>query len=690
MTNAQAHEAWLEANQAYLMAALKAVQEELEVARKKPEKGKPEPEVKPASRSFRFFAPRRAAVPTEKKLMLPKSSNAKEVMQQTAQKMAVPPALEQLTSIFGLSTFERKILLMCAGVELDGQFGKLIAELNGNPAQLRPSLGLALGAFADAHWSAIAPYSPLRFWRLIRYNDAELLTKSPLRIDEHILHYLTGVQYRNERLTEIMEPVYAGFELAPSQVEITSRIAEALRTNAKMQVVHLDGANRADMPAIAAAACAHVGLNLYELPASALPDNSKETIELLRLWDREAALNASALYLDLTGIDANDKAKAQSVWHFIEQIQGRLIIGGGELKRQTNRRVMMIAVEKPAANEQAALWQSGLKTEVHNLDTLVSQFNLSARTISAVSSEIRPGEDLGPVNSEEGQEALFDALWNACRLYTRPKVDELAQRIEPVAQWDDLILPPAQKRILREIISQVKHRKKVYEDWGFAAKGARGLGISALFSGDSGTGKTMASEVLANELRLDLYRIDLSQVVNKYIGETEKNLKRIFDAAEEGGAILLFDEADALFGKRSDVKDSHDRYSNIEVSYLLQRMEAYQGLAILTTNMRSALDDAFSRRLRFSLHFAFPDAKQRQMIWQRVFPDGVPLNGLDFEGLSWLNLTGGNIKNIAMNAAFIAAEEKKPLQMSHLQRAARIEYDKLEKAMSSNEMAIWR
>ena len=200
------------------------------------------------------------------------------------------------------------------------------------------------------------------------------------------------------------------------------------------------------------------------------------------------------------------------------------------------------------------------------------------------------------------------------------RLDDLAQRIQPTATWDDLVLPAADKSLLREVAAQVAHRGTVYETWGFAEKIARGLGISALFAGPSGTGKTMAAEVLANELRLDLYRIDLASVVSKYIGETEKNLRRVFDAAEDSGAILFFDEADALFGKRSEVKDSHDRYANIEVSYLLQRMEAYRGLAVLATNLKSALDPAFLRRIRFVVNFPFPDAAQRAEIWRRVFP----------------------------------------------------------------------
>ena len=271
----------------------------------------------------------------------------------------------------------------------------------------------------------------------------------------------------------------------------------------------------------------------------------------------------------------------------------------------------------------------------------------------------------------------------------RNRLDDLAQRIEPAAHWDDLVLPEPQKATLRQIAVHVKHRLAVYDGWGFAAKGARGLGISALFAGESGTGKTMAAEVLANELHLDLYRIDLAAVVSKYIGETEKNLKRIFDAAEDSGAILLFDEADALFGKRSEVKDSHDRYANIEVSYLLQRMEAYRGLAILTTNLKNALDPAFLRRLRFVVQFPFPDARQRELIWRGIFPAATPLDGVDCAKLARLNVAGGGIRNIAMNAAFLAAEAGGPVAMPHLLQAARSEAAKRERSLSDAETRGW-
>jgi SpoVK/Ycf46/Vps4 family AAA+-type ATPase len=304
---------------------------------------------------------------------------------------------------------------------------------------------------------------------------------------------------------------------------------------------------------------------------------------------------------------------------------------------------------------------------------------LSARTIFATGA--LTGRDDGVVNPGD--------LWNVCRSFSRPRLEDLAQRLVPGAGWDDIVLPEFQMLTLRQIASQVRRRMKVYEKWGFAAKGRRGLGVSALFTGESGVGKTLAAEVLAHDLELDLYRVDVSAVVSKYIGETSKNVKQVFDAAEEGGVLLLFDEADALFGKRGEVKDSHDRYANIDVAYLLQRMEAYQGLAILTTNMKTSVDRAFQRRLRFTVNFPFPDAAQREAIWSRIFPAQTPTRGLDPRKLSQLNLAGGNIRNIALNAAFLAAESDGPVEMAHVLQAARLEAQKIERPLSEAEIRGW-
>ena len=298
--------------------------------------------------------------------------------------------------------------------------------------------------------------------------------------------------------------------------------------------------------------------------------------------------------------------------------------------------------------------------------------------------EIAMGASIAAKNYEE----LCNKHWNTCRDRARPKLDELAQRIEPSAEWSDLILPEDRKEMLREMIAQVRHRIQVFDRWQFGKKNNRGLGLCALFAGTSGTGKTMAAEVIANELNLDLYRIDLSIVVSKYIGETEKNLGKLFDAAESGGVILLFDEGDALFGKRTEASDSKDRYANMEVSYLLQRIESYSGLAIVTTNVEDSLDSAFVRRLRYIVKFPFPGAAERAKIWQRVYPTGVLKESHPrvYEMLGQMEISGGLIYSIALKSAFIAADDGADgIYFPHIQKAAQSEYTKIGRTLSASE-----
>ena len=255
----------------------------------------------------------------------------------------------------------------------------------------------------------------------------------------------------------------------------------------------------------------------------------------------------------------------------------------------------------------------------------------------------------------------------------------MARKVTPLYTWDDIILPADDLRQLQEICAQAKHRQQVFGEWGFGGKMSLGKGLSILFVGPSGTGKTMASEIIARELGLDLFKIDLAGVVSKYIGETEKNLSRIFEEAEQSNAILFFDEADALFGKRSQVKDAHDRYANIEINYLLQKMEEYEGITVLASNFKKNIDEAFTRRLRFIVEFPFPDETYRRRIWQHIFPEAIrPDADVDFAFLARkLQLTGGNIRNIALNAAFLAAADGGVVNMEHLIRSTKREFQKM-------------
>jgi hypothetical protein len=600
-------------------------------------------------------------------------------LDEIARGMARPAAIEKLGLVFGLSPFEREILLLCAGVELNSHFSKLLAP------QTAPTFGLALGLLPDGHWTALTPAAPLRYWRLVDLEPGGALTQNPIRIDERILHYLVGASHLDDRLAGLVTPLHVAGQGAPSHESSAERIAALWTGAAKakddiLPLVQLYGEDRDSRQQVAASASNRLGLRLHSMLAESLPTATAEAATLTRLLEREALLEGQVLLLHC------DDADSPRLRNWIEGARFPLILSARERIPVGGRRVLSLEIRKPTAAEQSALWREALGTAAAELDgkmdEVVANFDMSAQGIRGIAAEIVGS---GAATPEE----LGHRLWQTCRSQAQPRLGELAQRISPVAGWEDLVLPERQKQSLHEIVIHVRRRMRVYEDWGFSGKSSRGLGISALFAGPSGTGKTMAAEVLANDLKLDLYRIDLSQVVSKYIGETEKNLRRLFDAAESGGAILLFDEADALFGKRSEVKDSHDRYANVEISYLLQRMEEYRGLAILTTNMKEAIDTAFLRRIRFVVQFPFPDGEQRAEIWRRIFPAQTPTDAMDIAKLARLNVAGGNIRNIALYAAFLAAEAGEPVRMACLLRAVRAEFAKIERPVNESELRDW-
>jgi hypothetical protein len=583
---------------------------------------------------------------------------------------ARPFALDRICELFGLSPFERHILLLCAGVEMDSRLAALCGEARGysqiSPQRWHATFGLAMATHADPHWSALAPNAPLRRFRLLEVENGHGLTTAPLRIDERILHYLAGMNVLDQRLASLLQPSPFPEWIAETHKSVATRAVRVFQAQA---VLHLLGDDFQGQEDVASLAAQDIGRHLFVARAEDLPAAGADLDQLALLWQREERLLPGALL-----IQCGSHGLTASARHLAERLPAPLVLASREPVR-LNRAVLRFDVDKPSAAEQRRLWKraiQGRPPRRFSVDALSEQFRLSARTIFSTAAAAPP-----------------EQLWSVCRSLASPRLEDLAQRIVPRAGWEDLVLPELQINVLRQLASQVRHRIKVYETWDFAGKGRRGLGVSALFAGESGTGKTMAAEVLARELELDLYRIDLSAVVSKYIGETEKNLKQVFDAAEEGGVLLLFDEADALFGKRSDVKDSHDRYANIEVSYLLQRLEAYQGLAILTTNLKSALDKAFQRRLRFTVSFPFPSAAQREAIWRRIFPTRTPVRDLDPKRLAQLNVPGGTIRNIALNAAFLAAEAGEPVQMGHLLEAARLEGQKMERSLSEAEIRGW-
>ena len=580
------------------------------------------------------------------------------------------PALTVLAQRLGLSEFERQLLLMCAAMEFDTGFGALCARAQPGSGNKGPTFELALAALDNPAWDVLSPERPLRYWRLIEIHQpaAQPLVSSALRADERIVNYIKGLNYLDDRLAPLVESIADDGDTAlpPSQSAIADAITAHLADGIQPPLFQLLGDSAASKLAVARAVAAQAGTRLYRLRGDAAPTAQGESETFVRLWQREAALLPLALYIDAEDIEP---AHVQAVERLLNRCGGLVFVASARAWRDVARPTTIFEVAKPLAAEQHQLWRDALGAEGdHQAALLAGQFNLDQAAIDTIV--------LGATAASEGM------LWAAALAQTRPALDQLAQPIRPKAGWDDIELPMRERAQLAEIAAQVRNRTAVYDDWGFRARLSRGLGISVLFAGDSGTGKTMAAEVLARELDLLLYRIDLSGVVSKFIGETEKNLRKLFDAAEDGGAILFFDEADALFGKRSEVKDSHDRYANIEINYLLQRMEGYRGLAILTTNMKSALDQAFVRRLRFIVNFPFPGTAERAAIWDKVFPPAVDTRALDFGRLARLNLTGGSIHNIALNAAFAAVAAGSELTMPIVLEAARSEFLKLEKPIN--------
>jgi hypothetical protein len=602
--------------------------------------------------------------------------------------MTPPPALLLLAAQLGLTTFEREIVLLTSAMDLDTRVARLCADAAGNPEQPYPTFALALAALPSPSWDALTLARPLRRLRMVdvAQGTAQPLTAAPVTADERIVNYVKGLNTLDPRIgLHLTRVARSAGALPPSQLASSTHVLSQWTSTwpaTLPRVALLLGTDPDAKLLVAQDAAERLGRQLYRLNAETLPAQQAEIEGLVRIWQRECALMPMALFVDVpadTGpVDTTtvlDRFLAGAV-----ESEGAIFVSAREPLARMRYGAFLVDVMRPTAEEQRDAWIGALTPlpedeRARAAGRLAAQFSLNLPELRAAAA-IDQGDD------------YEQRVWDVCRDRTRPRVETLAQRIDVRATWDDLVVADETRRLLRDVAAQVRHRNTVYGDWGFARRMNRGLGISALFAGESGTGKTMAAEVIAQDLRLSLYRIDLSQVVSKWIGETEKNLQRVFDLMEGGGAVLFFDEADALFGKRSEVRDSHDRYANIEVSYLLQRMESYRGLAILTTNAKSALDQAFMRRLRFIVPFNFPGPTERRELWRKAFPGSVPTGALDYERLAKLSLTGASIQNIALNAAFLAASQGGEVTMPLVLAAARSELRKLERPVSEAELRV--
>jgi SpoVK/Ycf46/Vps4 family AAA+-type ATPase len=405
---------------------------------------------------------------------------------------------------------------------------------------------------------------------------------------------------------------------------------------------------------------------------------------------REAMLHGAAVQIDadshVDGPDTKRDARYAALERTLNDTKAIIFLTGATrwpLSEDAKRwRLYAQAFPVPKYSDRKRLWKKQLNGH-SSLDPLIAgdfagRFRFSEHEVlNAMRAAGNKAVMRGRANTEITRE---DLEW-ACREESSPGLVSFAHPVQSNYTWDDLVLPADQRRQLREAVDHIRHHERVYAEWGFGKKHWLGRGVNILFSGASGTGKTMAAGIIAREIGLDLYKIDLSMVVSKYIGETEKNLNRIFAEAQTGSAMLFFDEADALFGKRSEVKDSHDRYANIEINYLLQKMEEHEGVIILASNLSKNLDEAFTRRLQFTIVFPLPEREERLTLWRQVFPEETPLAvDVDLEFLARrIKMTGGNIKNIAVGAAMVARSEDSDVQMKHVVLATKREFQKVGK-----------
>ncbi|MDB5684890.1 MAG: ATPase central domain protein [Sphingomonas bacterium] len=576
-----------------------------------------------------------------------------------------PAAIDRLAALFELAQFDEDVLLLGLAAARHADVAARCAALNDrggfDPATVHLALGLlAAGAEAEAlAWARLSPDGPLRRFRLIDGIVGAPTLRTPLTPDERVQRLLLGEDGEEPRLRSLLGDPGPTMPVERRSAAIAALALRVQRAGRPLAV--LAGRTGSGRLATARSLAGQFGLGL----AAFRPGPLGAVLDLLPLLGREAALGRFALLVT---------PQPGEVRSWLEERIDALVILLVEDAPDVPAETPLLRLDPLDHTDRVAMWTAALGARAAALDpplaALADQFRLGPAEIATVA-------------------AGADPPWQACRVRAGRDLERLAERLVPSRDWDDLILPAEVTAQLRAVASQVRLRALVHHDRGFARKLPRGGGVAVLLAGPSGAGKTMAAEVVAGELGLDLFRIDLSRVVSKYIGETEKNLGAVFDAAEAGGAVLFFDEADALFGKRSEVKDSHDRYANIETSYLLQRMESFGGLALLATNLKANLDSAFLRRLRFVIDLPLPDAGLRREIWRKAFPAETPTDVLDWNALARLDIAGGNIAVIAVNAAFLAAADSMPVGMRHVAQATRAEFRKLDKDPSFAWREAW-
>ena len=630
-------------------------------------------------------------------------------LRQTARQQQEPLRLDYLGDIFGLTSFEVDALLVCLAPALDRRYERFYGYLQDDANRRWPSINLILDLLGQPgpdrllNLPHFAENAPLRKHRLLMPVREPGIIEPPLlnqafRPDPTIVAWLLGDYQLPAKLgpsASLIQPLTTetdGVLAGNTLRQLWPGFEQEDGQDAGQPLIFaFYGADEMSQFAAARLLAAKMKRPLLSVDLADVPATGPSWLETLELTLRDAQLTQAIPFCRWDSC-LNDGAPPPDLLERLCAYPGWVIVASSEMwqSRKINRqqRLVWLNYPTPSAARRRILWTHFLAqletAETLDIAGLAGQFALNAGQIQGAVAAVQD------IVFQRGTPLQNADLFAAARDYSNPRLAKLAEKIEPRYTWQDLVLPDDQLTMLHELVATVRGRPLVLEEWELGRKLASSAGIAVLFTGPPGTGKTMAAGVLARELGLDLYKIDLSTVVSKYIGETEKNLSQIFREAENSNAILFFDEADALFGKRSEVKDSHDRYANIEISYLLQRMEAYNGVAILATNLRANLDEAFTRRLQFVLDFPFPDETDRERIWQTLFPANVPSQGkLDFALLAQrFKLAGGNVRNIIVNAAYLAAAGGKKITMEHLLHSTRRELQKMGRLIGDKDFEI--
>lgn len=618
--------------------------------------------------------------------VLDTSQRRTELDARAAEAESTGPALRlrSLARAAGLSDDDVEILVICLLPDLDSRFEKLYGYLNDDVTHRRATVGLALELSGLSPLDATArarltPGGPLVEHSLIVVDDVDrpFLTRT-LRVPDRVAAHLLGSDHPDPALGDVLvEPMgHRGPQ--------AHRLATAFVHGERLCYVRESVGDAGVAMAIAALQLA--GHNVMSCDATRL-NACADVLGVVSVLGREALLRGASLVI--SPVEAFGPRSAELIYRLTRLPVPVVLTGTTTWDPDWSDHVpLTVESARLTLSERADLWRNELGDTAIELDVedIAGQYVFGPRQVAAA---ITAAEALAR-SQGNGDGPDDDALRRGARSQNAAGLERLARRIAPGVGWDDIVLPDKALRQLHELTSRARNRERVLTDWRMRPGGGRGTGITALFAGDSGTGKTMAAEVIAGDLGLDLYTVNLATVVDKYVGETEKNLERIFTEASRVSAVLLFDEADAIFGKRSEVRDAHDRYANIESAYLLQRMETFDGLAVLATNLRANLDEAFTRRLDMIVDFPVPDDDARLALWRRCLAPPVPVaDGLDLAGYAQaFTLSGGNIRSAAITAAYLAAEGATAVDATHLTAAIQQEFRKLGRLLPSNHADV--